>query len=342
MSNYFARISVVGLISLGLEACATTTVTAPPASVEEASRPTLPGVFQSEDFVVVVAKAGDTARSLAGKFLGDPNKAWMIEEYNGVTTLSPGQQVIIPRHFWNLAGVDPSGYRLVPVLCYHNIAPEAKGRLTIAVKTFDEQMRYLKAQGFHVLSLSEFYDFVSLKRQIPRKSVVLTFDDGYKSFIQYAYPILKELGFSATLFVYTDFVGAGRNALTWTELKKLAEEGFQVEAHTKTHGDLRRTAKESNEEYARRLKTELELPRNLFQKHLDRYPQTLAYPYGAQDAGVVEKTKEDGYVAAFTVHRQGNPSFVDPFRIHRSQIYSEMSLEDFIKNLNLFNEEPIN
>jgi hypothetical protein len=51
--------------------------------------------------------------------------------------------------------------------------------------------------------------------------------------------------------------------------------------------------------------------------------------------------KENGYVAAFTVRRQGNPSFVFPLRGHRSQIYSEMSLEDFARNLNIYQQENL-
>ena len=101
-------------------------------------------------------------------------------------------------------------------------------------------MRYLKEQGYRVISLSEFHEFLSLRRQLPRRSVVITFDDGYKSFMQYAYPLLKQLGFTATLFVYTDYVGAGRNALNWDDLTKLDADGFQVEGHSKTHSDLRR------------------------------------------------------------------------------------------------------
>ena len=80
----------------------------------------------------------------------------MIEEFNGTATLSPGQQVIIPKRFWNLSGVDPSGYQLVPILVYHDIGPQAKGRLVIGVKSFDAQMRYLKSQGYRVVSIKEF------------------------------------------------------------------------------------------------------------------------------------------------------------------------------------------
>jgi len=297
--------------------------------------------FESEDFIVAIAKAGDTTQSLAAKFLGDAGKSWMIEEYNEVSTLSPGQQVIIPKRFWNLSGVDPSGYQLVPILCYHNLAPQSKGRLVLGVKSFEEQMHYLKSQGYRVVSLKEFLEFTSLKKQLPRKSLVLTFDDGYRGFIQYAYPILKELGFTATLFVYTDYIGAGVTALSWADLKKLAAEGFDIEAHSKSHGNMRRAATESADEYTKRLAAELNVPKDLFSKNLGYLPQSLAYPYGSQDDVVVQRTKERGYVAAFTVRRQGNPSFVEPLRIHRSQIYSEMSLDDFIKNLNFYNTESL-
>ncbi len=337
MQNLSVPLILAGLASFLLHGCASVQ----PDAIQ-GKKEGIPGqTFESNDFIVAIAKPGDTLQSLATKFLGDADKAWMIEEYNGVTTLSPGQQVIIPKRFWNLSGVDSSGYQLVPILVYHNLAPQAKGRLILSVKSFEEQMRYLKAQGYRVVSLKEFLEYTSLKKQLPRKSLVLTFDDGYRAFFQYAYPILKELGFTATLFVYTDYIGAGSNALSWADLKKLAAEGFDIEAHSKSHGNMRRAAGESADEYAKRLTTELNLPKELFLKNLGSSPQTLAYPYGSQDDTVVQKAKERGYVAAFTVRRQGNPSFVESLRIHRSQIYSEMSLEDFIKNLNFYNTESL-
>lgn len=297
--------------------------------------------FESQDYFVVIAKAGDTIESLAARFLGDKNMDWMIEDYNGAATVTPGQQVVIPKRPWNLSGVTSSGFQLVPILVYHNLAPQPKGRMIMGAKGFEEQMRDLKTRGYRLINLKQFIEFVGLKRQLPRKSVLLTFDDGYRSFLQYAYPILKELGFTATFFVYTDYLGAGGNAFTWADLKKLANEGFDVQAHSKSHGDMVRAAGEPAGEYVKRLEAELAQPRALFKKNLGFVPNILAYPYGRQDETVVRRTKEQGYIAAFTVRREGNPSFVDSLRIHRSQIYSEMSMDDFIKNLNIFSNEEI-
>src|SRR5207248_4479544 len=255
-----------------------------------------------------VARRGDTTAQLARRFLGDASLAWMIEDYNDVTTLAAGQSVVIPRRPWNPSGVYAGGYQLVPVLTYHDIGPQAKGRLVIGAKAFEEQMRYLKANHYRVVSLTELYEFLQLKRQLPRRAVVLTFDDGYRSFLSYAYPVLKELGFTATLFVYTDYVGTGRNALAWEDLARLAAEGFQVEGHTKSHGDLRRQPGESEADHGRRLRAELDSAQRLFQQRLGRPARFLAYPYGAADDAVLAQTREAGFQAGLTVFREGNSS----------------------------------
>jgi peptidoglycan/xylan/chitin deacetylase (PgdA/CDA1 family) len=300
----------------------------------------LPEAFESEDFVVALAKEGDTADSLARRHLGDATKAWLIEDYNGAAAFAAGREVVIPKRPWNPSGVEPRGYQLVPILCYHNIGPQTRGRLLMSASAFEEQMRYLKRERYHVITLKQYLEFASLRRQLPRKTVVLTFDDGWKGFKEHAYPILKELGFPATLFIYTDFIGA-RIAMTWPELKELAQEGFDVQAHSKTHGDMRRKPTESEEEYQRRLQVELVQPLTVFQQRLGQTPTILAYPYGSHDDDVVKRTREAGYVAALDVRRQGNPSFTPALTIHRGQIYSEMSLEDFARNLTVFSEEPI-
>ena len=325
--------AAVMLAALGLGACTTA------GSVQSAAdgRPTT----ESADFIVTTARAGDTTTELARRFLGDAALAWMIEDYNDVTTLAAGQTVIIPRKPWNPSGVYADGYQLVPVLTYHDIGPQTKGRLVLAAKAFTEQMRYLKANRYRVITLAEFHEFLQLKRQLPRRAVVLTFDDGYRSFLTHAYPVLKELGFTATLFVYTDYVGTGRNALGWDDLARLTAEGFQVEGHTKSHGDLRRQPGESEAEHARRLRAELESSQRLFQQRLGRPAKFLAYPFGAADEAVLAYTRESGFVAGLTVFREGNSSFVPLFRIRRSQIYAEMTLDDFVKNLNTFAAEPI-
>jgi peptidoglycan/xylan/chitin deacetylase (PgdA/CDA1 family) len=338
-----AGLPVLGA-ALMLAACAT----AMPGPTPEASRAESPpppatasGTFESDEFIVTLAQAGDTAERLAARHLGDARRAWLIESYMGARTFKAGQEVIIPKREWNPAGVTPSGYQLVPVLVYHNLGPQARGRLVLAAARFEEQMQYLKREGYHVINLGQFLEFTSLRRQLPPKSVLLAFDDGYKSFRQYAYPVLKALGFTATLFVYTDYIGRGRNALSWTELRELAAEGFDIQPHSKSHADLRRGAEESAEQYDKRIHAELARPGALLRQQLGRITNVLAYPYGYWDEPLLEQVRRHGYVAAFTVRRQANPAFASPLRIGRSQIYSEMTLDDFARSLNVFHKEDL-
>jgi peptidoglycan/xylan/chitin deacetylase (PgdA/CDA1 family) len=334
---------LASVAALWLGACATATTSAPgPApSAAPAKSPPRPAAYQSEEFIVTFAQPGDTPETLATRYLGGADKGWMIEDYTGLRAFAPGQEVVIPRRPWNPAGVTPGGYQIVPVLTYHNLGEQAKGRLVLAAATFREQMRYLKTNGYRVVSLAEFVEFTRLDRQLPQRAVVLTFDDGYRAFKEHAYPVLKELGFTATLFIYTDWVGAGRGSLSWSELRELAAAGFDIQAHSKTHADLRRAQGETEAQYARRMHAELEQPQELFNRNLGRRSQVLAYPYGRWEEGLLSKVKEHGYIAAFSVRRQGNASFVRPLAGHRSQIYSEMTLDDFVKNLNVFQEENL-
>jgi len=77
--------------------------------------------------------------------------------------------------------------------------------LCAPTSVFDQQMRYLKDNHYRVISLNELLDFLNYRHAIPKRSVLITIDDGYRSAYDIAYPILKKYGFKATLFIYTDF-----------------------------------------------------------------------------------------------------------------------------------------
>ena len=179
---------LVGVAAWWLGACATATTPAPgptPAAAPAKPAPR-PAAYQSEDFIVTFAQAGDTPATLAERYLGGADKAWMIEDYTGLRAFATGQEVVIPRRPWNPAGVTPGGYQIVPVLTYHNLGEQAKGRLVLAAASFREQMGYLKTNGYRVVSLAEFVEFTGLNRQLPQRAVVLTFDDGYRAFKDHA------------------------------------------------------------------------------------------------------------------------------------------------------------
>jgi peptidoglycan/xylan/chitin deacetylase (PgdA/CDA1 family) len=306
----------------------------------------VPDVFESDDFIVAMTRPGDTAASLAARYLGSASKAWMIEDRVGAGSFGDGQRVVIPRREWNRPGVYPNGYQVVPVLVYHNIGPQRKGRLLISASLFEAQMRHLKAEGYRPVRLEDFLAHVLGARQLPRKSVLLTFDDGHKGFLQWAYPLLRELEFPAVLFIQSDQIAARANSasLSWGELQELAQAGVEVHAHSKTHRDLRRAPGESDAAYQRRMQSELGYPLQQLRARLPRSAdglEAVAYPFGEWDEDLLRLVKQHGYAAGFTVRRESNAAFVPLLRIDRRQVYADWTLDDFKKNLKTFHDEAV-
>lgn len=289
-----------------------------------------------DDFILVKTNAEDTFSSLSAKYLNDPNKGWWIAEFNDIQNLTSGQELIIPLSLLNKGGLNVEGYQTVPVLAYHRFTKDRSNKMSVAQEDFEAQMMYLKENGYHVVSLDQLLDFIDYKASLPKKSVVITFDDAWRSIYDIAFPILKKFDFPATFFIYTDFIGGGK-AMSWKQIKTLSENGYNIECQTKTHRNLASLKKnESFNEYLKSLEEEIRYPKDLIKKKLNKDCKYLAYPYGKTNDIVISMLKKYGYRSAFTVDRGSNPFFIDKYRIHRSVIYGKFDLEQFKKNLSSF------
>jgi peptidoglycan/xylan/chitin deacetylase (PgdA/CDA1 family) len=293
------------------------------------------------DFILVKTTDTDTLSSLAADHLNDPKKGWLIAEVNNIETITPGRTVIIPLSPLHKGGLKADGFQTVPVLVYHNFSKKSSGTTTVAEADFESQMKYLKENGFHVISLDQLLDFIDYKEAIPEKSVALTFDDAWGSIYDIAFPILKKYGFPATFFIYTDFIGGGK-AMSWEQIQTLSENGFDIQCQTKTHRNLTAPKKnESFEEYFKALETEIDYPTRLMEKKLKKKCRYLAYPYGQTNDLIIGILKKQGYRAAFTVEQGSNPFFVDKYRIRRSIIHGKYDIDGFKKNLSVFQKNEL-
>lgn len=289
-----------------------------------------------DDFVIVKAVENDTLSSLAAEYLNDPTTDWLIAEFNDIDTLNIGQEVIIPLTPFKQGGLQAVGYQTVPVLAYKNFSKDKPGLMSVSEACFEEQMKYLKENGYHAITLKQLLDFFDFNRQIPQKSVVITVDDGWHSLYDIAFPILKKYGFSSTLFVYTDFIGGGK-AMSWEQLKELSENGIDIQCKTRTHRNLKRPREnESFRDYFESIEMELTYSKKLIKKRLNKECSCLAYPYGETSSLVIALLKKHGYRAAFTATGESNPFFADKFRIHRSEIYGHDDIETFKEKLSVF------
>jgi peptidoglycan/xylan/chitin deacetylase (PgdA/CDA1 family) len=310
-----------------------------PVPVPEVPRPT---IRTFPEFVAVVVQPGESFSSLALKYLGDPSLDWMIADFNGITSVTPGMELVIPLKPYDRGGLTPDGFQTVPVLCYHQFSEAETNKMTVTGSAFEKQMRFLKDQGYRVIGLNQLLDFIDFKGQLPRKAVVITIDDGWRSMYDIAYPILKQYGYPATLFVYTDLIMGGAKTLDWNLIREMSLNGIDIQCHTKTHSDLNRKAtQQSLADYLEGVKGELAESAAVIQNKAGKKVTYLAYPYGETNSLVVAVAKKLGYRGAFTVERGSNPFFADAYRIQRSMIYGDFTFEEFKKNLKSFTTESL-
>jgi peptidoglycan/xylan/chitin deacetylase (PgdA/CDA1 family) len=282
------------------------------------------GIYRSEDYIIYQLESETTSEALAERFLKDPRRSWVIEEANPGAAFQKGKTIIIPLKDDNRAGLFHEGYQVVPILCYHRFGATCRSALCVSEPSFRAQLEYLKDNGYRTISLAELYEFMAYRRAIPLRSVVITIDDGYRSIYDIAYPLLKEYGFTATLFIYTDFIGSTSMAASWDQLREMKAAGFEIESHSVTHSDLTlKQANESDAAYQARITRELVESKAIIDRELNQDTRFLAYPYSKYNRWVLAQTEAAGYRLGLTVERGSNPFFMDPLVLKRNQVLKE-------------------
>ena len=291
---------------------------------------------RDDEYVIVLARAGDSAQSLAQQYLGDARRSWWIVESNGSAELRAGQVVVIPLVQRNRIGVYTDGFQTIPVLCYHRFGSRAS-KLTVTPAAFTAQMDYLARNGYHVLALKDLGGFIAGREPLPKKSVIITIDDGYRATYDIAYPVLKKFGFPVTVFLYTDFVGAG-DALTYPQMKELIGSGLvDVQPHSKTHSNLTlRLADETEAKYRDRLRREVDAPVDVIRDRLALASYAYAYPYGDVNELTVDYLSRRGVSLGLTVTPGGNGFFAYQYMLRRTMIFGNEDLDAFKAKLVTF------
>ena len=132
----------------------------------------------------------------------------------------------------------------VIIFCYHRLVDKIRYPGTeITPAAFEEQMKELKDRGITVISMQDLLAWKRGEKNIPPRCAVVTFDDGWKSQYEVAWPIMKKYGYPFTMFIYTEGVRGGSlgggEAITWEQLADMRDNGVDIEAHSATHQDLR-------------------------------------------------------------------------------------------------------
>lgn len=231
-------------------------------------------------------------------------------------------------------GPPPDSVR-IPILVYHNIAPHHPGQsrvqaeLDVDTSTFREQMAYLAEQRFKVISFAAFVDALQGRTPVPEHAVVITFDDGWKTQYERAVPVLHQLGFTATFFVYIATIGPDPGFMTWDQVRELKQLGMTVGSHSVTHPFLTKLD-------AAALRTEVDSSRATIARNLGDSVDFFAYPYGAWNDAALAAVRTAGYRAARDIGGGAWNRPSDLFALHSVQATDDM--EEFKRALE---EQPV-
>lgn len=233
----------------------------------------------------------------------------------------------------------------LPVLMYHHISPKP-GLVTCSPENFRAQMQWLATNGWTTLSTAAFAEAVA-SGQVPKKSVLVTFDDGYLDNWVYAHPVLQEFGQQATVFLITGWIGEGAQRphagqsgvpdvpthkqamaaaaegklddafLRWSEVEAMRAAGT-VEFHSHTHSHTRWDRKIADQaERDTALAEDLVASRATLAARLGEASPHLCWPQGYYDAAYQRVARAAGFTHLYTTEHGVARRDVDPARIPR-------------------------
>ena len=211
----------------------------------------------------------------------------------------------------------------VIIFCYHRLVDKIRYPGTeITPAAFEAQMKTLKDHGITVISMQDLLAWKRGEKNIPPRCAVISFDDGWKSQYEVAWPKMKKFEYPFTMFIYTEGVRGGTlgggEAITWEQLADMRDNGVDIEAHSATHQDLReghtimlastggkRTrTKLTGPQYEQWMQNEVVGSKQLLEQRLGIKVNCFAVPFGNYNEHVKEIARNAGYEAMFTVYGQ--------------------------------------
>ena len=234
---------------------------------------------------------------------------------------------IISHLFWLVRFKKNTDHK-IPILVYHKIGDRFEWGITRQkVGQFEQQIRYLKENGYQSVKADEFFQsqvrFRKKSFKVSRK-VLITFDDGYESAYNFAFPVLQKYGFSACIFLISGYIGKynewdvnwGKKFkhLSWNQIKEMEKYGFSFGSHTVNHPDLTKLGKR-NVEY------ELKGSLQELEDNLGKKVDFVSFPFGKYNPLVEELAQKVGYLKAFTICSSSKNDNSDSFVLERKGMY---------------------
>lgn len=240
----------------------------------------------------------------------------------------------------------------LPIIMYHNVSknPKLLGKYTITPKEFEQDLIYIKEQGYTTIGIEDLIAFVYNDIKLPEKPIMLTFDDGYANMYRYVYPLLKQYNNKAVISIVGEYVEkssinnlVSEPYLNWTQINELINSNlFEVQSHSYSMHKLgqrngcRINKGESYEEYKEAIIKDAGKLQDLMNEKTGYLPKAFIYPYGFSCVECVSILKEMGFLVTLTCdvginHLHGKPE--ELYELKRINRPTDISSNQFFSQI---------
>lgn len=226
----------------------------------------------------------------------------------------------------------PAGSIQVPILLYHRISEgEPQNRYEVSLENFRLQMEFLSNHGFTTITPVQLSKVILKGGNLPPKPIIVTFDDGYRSVYEFAFPTLQKYGLQGVVYVITGYVGAPIY-MTADHLVELFANGWEIGSHTVSHEDLLKNFTQAD--------SQMVDSRNYLKKLLGTNILTIAYPFGKANKKITNLVAKNGFFAGMGLGVSNLHSIQTLYFLSRQEIKSDCDLNCFEKIVTGNKPEP--
>ena len=253
---------------------------------------------------------------------------------------------------FSFAFANSDEYIKVPIIMYHSILkdPARSNKYTITPAVLEEDLKYIKANGYETITISDLISYVYDDKPLPPKPIILTFDDGHYNNYGYLYPLLEKYDMKAVIsivgsytdkFSETDEANLNYSYLRWKDINELISSGrveFQnhtYNLHDNTHGRIGAKKKqgESDDEYKKILEEDINKLQNEFKENTGYVPTCFTYPFGSISNSSLDIIKELGFKASLSCEEGINKITKNPNSLYLLKRYNRPS---YVSTYNIF------
>ena len=246
----------------------------------------------------------------------------------------------------------------IPILLYHSVIPkleeEHSRSMFVSEVNFEKDLKYLKENGYETISLEQMEDYyLGEEIQLPKKPIVITFDDGYLNNYEYAYPLLRKYDTKAVIYLIgwsvgrDTFIDSDKEItphFNWEQAREMYESGLiQFGSHTfDLHNEqgfsygygkevgfgLAIMDDESDEEYKTRVEEDLKKSKIMIEEEIGQEVTSIAYPYGEYNKTLIDMLEELGFKSGLIT--ESDQESKSPFTIRRQTITEDRRISDIL------------